>query len=288
MKNKLLSLSFCLLSFAAFAQNVGIGTTAPEQKLDVVGRLRIRHTPNQTAGIFLDGDVNTKIGFVGVCNNNTVGLYGSVSGWQFVMNTDNGNVGIGTTAPTAKLDVAGTLRLRGSLPANGAVLVSQDGNGNTAWQRNYAFRAAGLVDFGDETRAANSNSKLNFHYAPIYNLGLPYNGQTSTFTAPVKGVYMFSTYVESYANVSISGSISMYLMLTRNNTGSTLASSSNGALVTGDITVFKPLTTIQLHGDFLLEAGDQVWVKASNGSSHTFYGAADKCAFSGHLVSQVF
>lgn len=42
------------------------------------------------------------------------------------------NVGIGTTAPTAPLDVNGAVRIRGGAPAAGRVLTS-DANGNASW-----------------------------------------------------------------------------------------------------------------------------------------------------------
>ncbi|HPQ34173.1 MAG TPA: tail fiber domain-containing protein, partial [Tenuifilaceae bacterium] len=43
------------------------------------------------------------------------------------------NVGVGTTSPTAKLDVNGTIRIRGGYPSSGMVLTS-DGTGLGSWQ----------------------------------------------------------------------------------------------------------------------------------------------------------
>ena len=45
----------------------------------------------------------------------------------------NGNVGVGVNTPTTKLDVNGTLRIRGGLPQAGYVLTS-DALGNASWQ----------------------------------------------------------------------------------------------------------------------------------------------------------
>lgn len=44
-----------------------------------------------------------------------------------------GNVGIGTLAPTAKLDVNGTIKIRGGTPGGGKVLTS-DATGLASWQ----------------------------------------------------------------------------------------------------------------------------------------------------------
>jgi hypothetical protein len=60
------------------------------------------------------------------------------------MNVENGNTGIGTSAPTAKLDLNGSLRIRGGNPAAGSVLTSIDANGNAVWKEDkIAFKHTG-------------------------------------------------------------------------------------------------------------------------------------------------
>lgn len=46
----------------------------------------------------------------------------------------NGNVGIGTTAPGDRLDINGTVRIRGGTPAAGKFWGATDVNGNGSWQ----------------------------------------------------------------------------------------------------------------------------------------------------------
>lgn len=94
--------------------NVGIGATDPTFKLDVADRIRVRTGPgNSTAGLWFNNPLNTAaISFMGVYDASTTGIYGNVSGWGLLMNTNTGNVGIGTTTLTSKFNVNGSIRAK--------------------------------------------------------------------------------------------------------------------------------------------------------------------------------
>jgi hypothetical protein len=72
--------------------NVGIGTTTPAYKLDVVGQI------NSSGGLCISGDCKTSWSQVGGGGN------WSTSG-NNIYNTNTGNVGIGTTAPNRILHI---------------------------------------------------------------------------------------------------------------------------------------------------------------------------------------
>lgn len=87
---------------------VGIGTTAPAYLLDVNGRMRLRSggAADNTAGLWLNKTDNSGTqGFMGVATPSAMGFYGHTPGWGLVMNTNNGNVGIGNINPDYKLVV---------------------------------------------------------------------------------------------------------------------------------------------------------------------------------------
>jgi hypothetical protein len=121
MKKKLFLFPVCsFLMFVAAAQNVGIGTTTPQYRLDVNGRMRIR-SGGGSAGIWLNNNANdASPAFVGMESDNVVGFYGAgaPNGWGFTMNTVSGNIGIGTSVPGFPLNFPSTVGDKISLYGN--------------------------------------------------------------------------------------------------------------------------------------------------------------------------
>ena len=139
--------------------NFGIGTTAPTEKLDVVGNIQ------SSANIAVDygnanlGTVDNTLRFGPTNSGEGIGSKRNPTGNQYGMDfytrsanrmaiTNLGNVGIGTTTPTALLDVAGSTRLRGLTTAG---LVQTDAAGNLS-----SATAASL----DPTTASNGLTKV--------------------------------------------------------------------------------------------------------------------------------
>ncbi len=101
-----------LFESARFLSNgrVGIGTSAPTQKLDVQGG-----AINASGGLCMNGDCKTSWAQVGGGG----GSQWTTSGANIFYNT--GNVGIGTASPTSKLHVAGDARVTGNLTVDGNI-----------------------------------------------------------------------------------------------------------------------------------------------------------------------
>jgi hypothetical protein len=146
---QLITLFALQFTSVAFAQNVGIGETNPtESKLQVkttdsiVLLIQNTATPNGTkTGLFYKSDANYSGSIATVKTASAtyrMGLYTfggpTASALQErVSILDNGNVGIGTTNPTAKLEVAGTVKIADGTQGVDKVLTS-DVAGNATWQ----------------------------------------------------------------------------------------------------------------------------------------------------------
>ena len=99
--------------------NVGIGTTNPEAKLSVNGMMHV-NTISADSGLTV-GEVHSATAKELVLGYDTTNNYANIQSiWQgneytpLILQKDGGNVGIGTTTPAQKLEVAGLMAWHGS------------------------------------------------------------------------------------------------------------------------------------------------------------------------------
>ncbi len=89
-------------------ENVGIGATSPDFKLDVNGSIKVRNS-----AIYFGNDVSHQWTIGPQVADSYVIYANGAAGYVMVLNRISGNVGIGTTSPQGKLDVNGAIYQRG-------------------------------------------------------------------------------------------------------------------------------------------------------------------------------
>ncbi len=160
--------------YAGVSGNVGIGATSPGAKLDCPGPVRIGSPVS---------DPGSSIGLVLFANDNT---WSSIP--LAILNTDsdhlfyvrgNGDVGLGTFDPSAKLDVLGTARVSGFTMPTGAdsgKVLTSDASGNGSWQVGFN----GLWTTAGNRIYPNSATNFTIYDNSSSYLGLSYINDTET------------------------------------------------------------------------------------------------------------
>jgi hypothetical protein len=101
--------------------NVGIGNTAPGAKLDVTGTLQVKDLGANSGSIHVGAYAtggDPKLIYFGDGNYVSIGENNHDDRMELTAGTfvfQNGNVGMGTTTPAAKLDVAGDVNVSGGI-----------------------------------------------------------------------------------------------------------------------------------------------------------------------------
>ena len=123
--------------------NIGIGTTSPNFILDIEGtggpRARIYSSDGFFAGLLTQNATRQFfIGTQGVFEaadgtNSGFHIYDNTAGARRMVIDASGNMGIGNSAPTARLDIAGTIKIVDGTQGQDKVLTS-DANGLASWQ----------------------------------------------------------------------------------------------------------------------------------------------------------
>ena len=121
--------------------NVGIGTNNPTGRLQLNGGNTVSRFNQWTNDTFLT--MNDSVGIALLGSTAGIPFVGSQSNTDFTIRAANsekvrvttaGNVGIGTLTPTAKLDVAGTARIRGKIDFDGQMFIlGQDSIWRSSW-----------------------------------------------------------------------------------------------------------------------------------------------------------
>lgn len=149
-------LSFIGITDTLAQTGVGIGTSTPQEKLDVTGAIKIGTTSTTNPGT-IRWDGNNFQGYNGSIWVNLDAAGGADADWTASginqYSGVSGNVGVGTNSPSAKLEVAGTFESGSSNTASGANSVAI-GNSNTASGIASFAGGTGSTASGDYSRAS--------------------------------------------------------------------------------------------------------------------------------------
>jgi hypothetical protein len=210
--------------------NVGIGTLIPGTKLDVVGGFNVRDETST----------------VRIVNSGGVGLIGTSTNHPLAIRTDNtermritstGNVGIGTTNPTVRLDVSGGVKIRSAAPTlqfdrNGSYtwnLVNGDGVtyptstfniANNAGTSIATFLDSGNVGIGTTSPGARLDVVGVFDalparilrqatYGEILRIGRNGVSETASINYPADGVFAINTAGSERMRINASGNVGL-------------------------------------------------------------------------------
>jgi hypothetical protein len=211
--------------------NFGIGTTAPNDKLEVAGAFNLQGS-NSGATVpalgsnagrlkFLNGNVYGLLGDV-LTNGNTYlqsgRIDGNASAYNLLLNPLGGNVGIGTTSPSEKLHVAGNGIF------GGYVIFKDSVNSNT-----YGFR--GLSGIITADGGGQYPTGWNFQYGGSSNSALYINSSGNVgvnTTSPDAKLDILGD--NDQLKLRTSGSfVSIYFFHSGTNTGALYWESTGGA-----------------------------------------------------------
>jgi hypothetical protein len=142
--------------------NVGIGTASPAYPLDVNGDIRTQGTG---VGLILANGTTDKWEWVVPAADSSLRLWDFNSSLDRLVINSSGNIGIGTAAPGAKLEVAGQVKITGGTPGAGKVLTS-DAVGLASW---VTPSASGITSLGGQTGATQTFAIGTAGTAPAFS-----------------------------------------------------------------------------------------------------------------------
>ncbi len=284
---------FGTIFFNANAQNVGIGTNTPSNKLDV--RNTVTSSFNATIYGLNQGSVGTGImgvsnalGTFGIQGNSTsgTGVFGSSTDYRAIYgSTTSGTALYGYSSDGYGLQSVGKVKISGgnTNPSLGAILTS-DASGNAIWKQytQVGFKA-GLPTF---SQSLPDKTYVALNFSEIYDNAGAFNNSSAavnpnTFIAPVSGFYHFECSAYVYQN-SLTFNIeeTSCLFVVNGNPDAANRHYNYGvkagvALSGGSIEAFE---------SFHLNAGDKVKLLLLQDSGGGITGTAASCIFSGHLI----
>jgi hypothetical protein len=243
-------------------------------------------------GIGVRGEANTGVGVLAYSGSNVAVSAGTLSGTALLGNSISGYA----------LETSGKVKISGgnTNPAAGAVLTSLDASGNAVWAQpsvatpKVGFRAFGVSSFQTAGTPNNEMPHNTFKKIEFQTESYDTNGEftttgsstatstTSTFSAPIRGVYHFDGTVKSTDNLLFNHYL--HELQLRLNRGGSVSTIGNVETTPNSLDG----STIHISMDVFLEADDIVWLEFKHVNLSftgiTLETSGAKAFFSGHLI----
>ncbi len=299
---------------AAFVTQVG-GVTGSNPTLGGYGVHGYTSAANYSgAGVFgqaingsgIRGETATGNGVLGTASGIGVGVNGqaSANGYGVYALTRSG-YGVYATATASTgtagrfvqpsidgkaLIVDGNLQIKSgnTSPGAGKVLTS-DADGNATWKTPatvtsapVGFLASGVAQGGLQNIPNNAEYKIHpgtEEFDGSNNFTIHSQSPSSTFTAPVAGLYRFTTKVTIKTNNTNTNITYSYLRLTLKSNGVETVKEASGHWEPEYYTVTSTIDKV-----LALKAGDQVWLKTLTSTKDGSNPILESCEFAGYLI----
>jgi len=222
------------------------------------------------------GQNATAIGFGADAPNQTTIILGNN---DTSTNFGSSRIGIGTNAPTAKLQVNGSIRYVDGNEAAGLVLTS-DGNGNATWQSGAATTRTNLSYiqlYSNSSNALNVFNNIPFNTVDLNN---DFNVNNSVVqTQFITGVYKISYTINIQGGTNSAGQTLEFFTGRNNSAGNKIPGSSSFSTISnGDVRTITKTFLVEVNNTFqqfsmfanvLGSGGNAVDVTVLNDSSFT-------------------
>ena len=192
--------------------NIGMGVYSPEAKL---------HVKNYSGPQFKIGSINQPEleWYINIDPLSNFSFLNENRGDPFTLmyvDFNDRNIGIGTSTPTAKLEVNGQVKINGGTPAIGQVLTS-DASGLATWEpipaptvNHICFEVKLTTDYNWPLIGATRQIDFSSGGMVWENQGNAFNTASSTFIAPEAGIYTFRGVID-FRNLTNGSLIYAYL-----------------------------------------------------------------------------
>ena len=185
--------------------NVGIGTSSPAYKLDVLGDAKIGNSSG-AGNLWIIGarDWRWIAGTTGYGVGSGFGLFDNTAGAYRIAFDTNGNLGVGTTSPTSQLHVVGNVQLYGTSGGNININTAASGNGDISFNGS-TFTMVSNSSSASLVLSTNSTERLRITSAGNVGIGTTSPSQLLELSGTSAALRIISTSGDAYIRLTDNG-----------------------------------------------------------------------------------